>query len=63
MVHKIKWYFLGNTPDFIFGEGYLTDGQIELLKDTPYICSNYYLVELEDGSQFKTYNTNFLNII
>lgn len=63
MVHKIKWHFLGNTSDFIVGEGYLTDGQIELLKDTSYICSNYYLVELEDGSQFKTYNTNFLNII
>lgn len=62
MQHKIKYYYLGNYS--VFGEGYLSDEQIQLLKEAKPHNFNYYFIYLDDNTNFISYydNEDFLNI-
>lgn len=67
MQHKIKYYYLcdyASPEDMIFGEGELSDRQIELLKKAKPHNTNYYSIYLEDNTNFITlYSKNdLLNI-
>lgn len=68
MQHKIKYYYLcdyTSLEDMIFGEGELSDEQIELLKKAKPHNLNYYSIYLEDNAHFITYydSEDFLDII
>lgn len=56
MKHKIKYSLLTGRFDFPHGEGELTDEQIELLREAAHhlSCTAYYIIELENGSEFET---------
>lgn len=67
MQHKIKYYYLCDyvsSKYMIFGEGELSDEQIELLKKAKPHNLNYYSIYLEDKTHFNTYydNEDFLDI-
>lgn len=69
MEHKIKYFLISGNSIInpVFGEGMLTDEQIELLKkanDCMYFSPVHYNIELEDGSSFDTVYTykDFLDI-
>lgn len=67
MQHKIKYYYLGDYGSIfysVFGEGYLSDEQIQLLKEAKPHNLNYYSIYLEDNTNFISYydNKDFLNI-
>lgn len=67
MQHKIKYYYLGDYESVfyaVFGEGYLSDEQIQLLKEAKPHNLNYYVIYLDDSTNFISYydNKDFLNI-
>lgn len=67
MKHKIKYQYLcdyNSILNTIFGEGELSEKQIELLKKAKPHNLNYYIICLEDKTSFTTYydKNDFLDI-
>ena len=57
MQHKIKYYYLcdyASPENMIFGEGELSDEQIELLRKAKSRSLNCYSIYLEDKTHFTT---------
>ena len=67
MQHKIKYYYLcdyASPENMTFGEGKLSDEQIELLRKAKSRSLNCYSIYLEDKTHFTTHydSKDFLDI-